>query len=73
MAQKRRRWTSIGLSVSFLLIGAASGIMLSGPEWRSGDAPAMQKLEVVTHGYLDKKGVWRSYETGEPITVKSWR
>lgn len=40
--------------------------------WRTDDPPAMTKLGVTTYGFFDKKGAWRSYETGEPITVVQW-
>lgn len=29
--------------------------------------PALQKVRVVTYGYVDQSGTYRSYETGEPI------
>lgn len=29
--------------------------------------PALQKVQVVTHGFVDENGVWRNYENGEPI------
>ena len=35
--------------------------------------PKMERLTVVTEGYVDKKGTWRSFDTGEPITVKAWK
>lgn len=41
--------------------------------WRQDKAPALQKVHGITPVYVDKKGVWRSYDTGEPVTVKQWR
>jgi hypothetical protein len=29
--------------------------------------PALQKVQVVVYGYIDAKGIYRSYETGEPL------
>lgn len=29
--------------------------------------PALQKIKVITYGFMDQKGVYRSYATGEPL------
>lgn len=41
--------------------------------WRTIPAPPVQKLQVITYGFTDKAGVWRSYDTGEAITVQQWK
>lgn len=43
-------------------------------QWREPeDAPPLQRVTVVTEGFKDKKGVWLSFDNGEPITVTEWR
>jgi hypothetical protein len=44
------------------------------PGWRGKqDAPPMQRVHVITTGFVDKQGQWRSFENGEPITVNLWK
>lgn len=38
----------------------------------TSDAPPLQRVTVVTEGFKDKKGTWRSFDNGEPITVTDW-
>jgi len=40
--------------------------------WQAGKAPALQPYYVVTQGYVNKKGSWCSFDTGENITVYHW-
>lgn len=37
------------------------------------DCPPLQRVTVVTEGFKDKDGKWRSFDNGEPITVKEWK
>lgn len=41
--------------------------------WRSDDAPKLQRLTVVSEGFMDKKGEWRSFDDGSRLTVKQWK
>lgn len=40
--------------------------------WRSDQAPPLQRVHVVTDGFMDRQGQWRSFDTGERITVTHW-
>jgi hypothetical protein len=40
--------------------------------WRTGKGPALQPLYVVTQGFVDQKGDWRSYSSGEQIEITHW-
>lgn len=43
-------------------------------QWNdTADAPPLQRVTVITEGFKDKKGTWRSFDNGEPITVTEWR
>lgn len=41
-------------------------------QWHSDPAPPLQRFTVVTEGFTDKKGQWRSFDNGERITVTHW-
>lgn len=41
--------------------------------WSTKPPPPITKLQVITYGFYDKAGVWRSYDNGEPITVQQWK
>lgn len=41
--------------------------------WRPDTPPPITKVHVLTYGFQDQKGVWRSYDNGEPITVQHWK
>lgn len=60
------------------IFGVALLLLLAESAWDMlpmlyDDAPPMQRVTVVTDGFKDKQGVWRSFDNGEPITVKEWR
>jgi hypothetical protein len=72
---KMRMWMAVSLVI--LLAWGASEVYrrIAKPpasEWRSDKAPALQLFRVVTDGYIDKRGNWRSGDTGEEITVYHW-
>ncbi len=71
-----KRWRFRCFVFAFASV-ALSGILCvairMNASFSDGDAPKLQRLTVVTEGYVDKKGTWRSFDTGEPITVKQWR
>lgn len=77
-AQRKRRLTlslwqgAAVLSLAFALIGWAGFYRLASSTWRSDQAPPMQRVYVVTEGFTDRQGQWRSFDTGERITVKHW-
>lgn len=57
-----------------IAIGIAVGYHVGhSRDWRRADAPPLQKVEVVTYGFQDRDGVWRSYDDGERMTVIKWR
>lgn len=60
------------------IFGVALFLVLAEHAWDAlpmlyDEAPPMQRVTVVTEGFKDKQGVWRSFDNGEPITVKEWR
>jgi len=63
-------WT-FGILLALASIGLWRSVTMG--EFSDGDAPKLQRLTVVTEGYMDKRGTWRSFDTGEPITVKQWK
>ena len=66
-----RSWqyaTSIGWALFIL-----TAFWYSNPGvWHTDTAPPLQRVHVVTEGFTDKQGVWRSFDNGEKITVKHW-
>lgn len=60
------------------IFGAALLLIVAETAWDMlpmlyDDAPPLQRVTVVTDGFKDKHGTWRSFDNGEPITVKSWK
>lgn len=43
--------------------------------WREDtySAPPLQRVTVITTAFRDRDGKWRTFDSGEPITVKAWR
>ena len=43
--------------------------------WREDtySAPPLQRVTVITTAFRDRDGKWRTFDNGEPITVKAWR
>ena len=43
--------------------------------WREDtySAPPLQRVTVITTAFRDREGSWRTFDNGEPITVKRWR
>lgn len=63
-----------------LLTGVSAALVIAAwtnpanPGWRGKqDAPPMQRVKVITDGYVDKSGQWRAFDNGEPITVTLWK
>jgi hypothetical protein len=73
-----RYWKGLAIAVAILLLLAcATGLYIkfSAPppsNWRADSAPALQRVYVVTEGFVDKKGQWRNLTNGERIEVKHW-
>ena len=69
------RWKLVAI-VNFVCLCAVAGIhyygVLSGG-WHTDKPMPMQRLTVVTEGFMDKQGDWRSFDNGEKITVKQWK
>lgn len=73
-AQRKRRVTLVFACTASVIVGLFSGMaLMAGEDWKTGNGPAMQKLEVRAYGFVGKDGRWRSYDTGEPIEVMGWR
>ena len=54
------------IAVGYLLLLEKEG------DWRDDKAPAGYPYFVIAKGYMDKKGEWRSFDTGEQIEVLKW-
>lgn len=53
---------------------AATVFFGSRMKWNNpADAPPLQRVKVITEGFKDKAGHWRSFDNGEPITVTEWK
>lgn len=62
-------WVGFGLFVASLALW-----LVPRSEWSdTEDCPPLQRVTVVTEGFKDKDGKWRSFDNGEPITVKEWK
>lgn len=72
------RWWKL-LAVFFFvqaMLGACTVIYLLDEErhgWHTDKPMPMQRLTVVTEGFMDKQGDWRSFDNGEKIAVKQWK
>ena len=69
------RW-KLSAIVNFVCLLAITGIHFYGvftSEWHTDKPMPMQRLTVVTDGFMDKQGNWRSFDNGEKITVKQWK
>lgn len=60
------------IATTSMIIAWIAFYRLASSTWRSGQAPPMQRVHVVTDGFMDKQGQWRSFDTGERITVTHW-
>lgn len=64
-----------GAVLVMLAVALGAYIKLSSPppsNWRADTAPALQRVYVVTEGFVDKKGEWRNLTNGEKIEVTHW-
>jgi hypothetical protein len=68
-----RKWQGFSLLLAIVaVVGIAINQNHEPRVWRTDRAPALQPYYVVTQGYVDKKGVWRSADCGEKIEVYHW-
>ena len=76
ITRQMKAWRIAGiLGLVQLAIGLLT-LLIYDPEpgWRGRqDAPPMQRLKVITTGFMDKDGEWRSFDCGEPIEVHLWK
>jgi hypothetical protein len=76
ITRKMKAWRIAG--IIGMMNGVASLIIFFAkdpePGWRGKqDAPPLQRVQVITTGFVDKAGQWRSFDCGEPITVHLWK
>lgn len=77
--ERLRRWRGIAwicVSVSAVLVAGVIIIaLLYWPDkaFSAGQPPKMERLTVVTEGYVDGDGDWRSFSNGEKIDVTAWK
>ena len=61
------------------IVNAAIGLLIllaydPEPGWRGKpDAPPLQRVKVITTGFVDSAGQWHSFDNGTPITVHLWK
>lgn len=76
ITKQMKAWRIAGiLGLSELIFGLLA-FLAHDPEpgWRGKrDAPPMQRVQVITTGFMDKEGQWRSFDNGEPITTHLWK
>jgi len=76
LTKQMKMWRIAGiLGFSQLVIGALT-LLIYEPEpgWRGKqDAPPLQRVQVITTGFMDAAGQWRSFDNGEKITVHLWK
>lgn len=68
-----RFWMVTSLAIALIVAVFSSASKQHNPTWRSDAAPKLERLTVVTEGFVGKDGRWRSFDTGEEITVHQWR
>lgn len=78
LAQTRRADTWLGGTIFFGLLsifGFSLWLTAPDPGSRIDTPPALTKIHVSTEAYVDAKGVYRSYGTGEPLDPqpKEWK
>ena len=67
-------WQTLTIvSTVSMLIAWTAFYLLASSTWRSDQAPPLQRVHVVTEGFMDRQGQWRSFDTGERITAKYWK
>lgn len=59
--------------MSVIIMGALILFVLHTDNWHTDKPMPMQRLTVVTEGFMDRQGNWRSFDNGEKITVKQWK
>lgn len=73
---RREVWSwKVSSWISFSLFVASLALwFVPRSEWRNTeDCPPLQRVTVVTEGFKDKQGAWRSFDNGQPITVNAWK
>lgn len=79
IAQTRHRnqvllWQSLfGVATLCAIIATVTAYYVAASGWRQERAMPMQRVQVLTDGFVDKNGNWRSFDNGERIEVEQWR
>lgn len=73
-----KRWKDIAivefsLALIVFAFAAYTSYKAKSSGWRSDAAPKLERLTVVTEGFVGKDGAWRSFDTGERIDVQQWQ
>ena len=69
------RWKLVAI-VNFVCLCFVAGVHYYGvlsDDWRTDKPMPMQRLTVVTEGFMDRDGNWRSFDSGEKISVQQWK
>ena len=78
MEVKKNSFAGIATATGILFVGTLAFMLWTAP-WnkslKTAPPPALQKIEVLSPAFIDAKGVYRSYGTGEPLDPqpKEWR
>ncbi len=76
ITRQMKAWRIAGILGLLQLTTGLLFLLIHDPEpgWRGRqDAMPMQRVKVITTGFVDKDGQWRSFDSGEPITVHLWK
>ena len=71
-----KAWRTTSLITLCVAVGSLLLLLAYDPEpgWRGKpDAPPLQRVKVITTGFVDSAGQWHSFDNGTPITVHLWK
>jgi hypothetical protein len=71
-----KAWRTTSIITLCIAIGSLMLLLAYDPEpgWRGKqDAPPLQRVKVITTGFVDSAGQWHSFDNGTPITVHLWK
>lgn len=70
-----RHWQRVSCMtlIVFIIMGSVAMYLALSEDWRTDKPMPMQRLTVVTEGFMDRDGNWRSFDSGEKISVQQWK
>jgi len=71
-----RHWKRVAhtfMMMSAIIMGVLILFILHADDWHTDKPMPMQRLTVVTDGFMDRDGNWRSFDNGEKISVQQWK